>query len=220
MRSHDALRSDMAALAEFFTTLQVQLERLDEPLSPKQVAAATRFAQSFLHFMRLHHTQEEEVVFPYYATRFRSLEKPAAAAHAAVDVRANDFDGALSALLDAPTLVEQLAAFAPAQKAFDELHRLAASHFRQEELETLQLMRRYFTPEEVDQHVTRKLFKNLDEEAMGTFFRPLNSQQREVFAARMHPFPQLIQRWRLFAQARRFEREVWLPFERYCLHGN
>eukprot|EP00887_Chlorella_sp_A99_P003679 scaffold7.g3679.t1 len=225
VRSHDALRSDMAALAEFFTTLQVQLERLDEPLSPKQVAAATRFAQSFLHFMRLHHTQEEEVVFPYYATRFRSLEKPAAAAHAAVDVRANDFDGALSALLDAPTLVEQLAAFAPAQKAFDELHRLAASHFRQEELETLQLMRRYFTPEvhacvwEVDQHVTRKLFKNLDEEAMGTFFRPLNSQQREVFAARMHPFPQLIQRWRLFAQARRFEREVWLPFERYCLHG-
>ena len=102
-----------------------------------------------------------------------------------------------------------------AQTVFIQLRALCEEHFRDEEEEAMPLMRRHFTPKEIERNVVQKIMRSMDGEGVGAFLRPMSKAERRAFA-RQEGIPFFI-RWILFRHAAKYERNVWQPFQRECL---
>lgn len=102
------------------------------------------------------------------------------------------------------------------QADFVRLRSMIEPHLREEEQEVLPLMRRHFTPQEIEKHVVSKIMRSLDGESIGVFLRALSREERRAFMKQEHiPF---FVRWILNHHAAKYERRVWRPFQRLCLH--
>jgi uncharacterized membrane-anchored protein YjiN (DUF445 family) len=88
-------------------------------------------------------------------------------------------------------------------------------HLREEEQEVLPLMRRHFTPQEIEKNVVQKIMRSMDGQSVGVFLRALSREERRAFMRQEHiPF---FVRWILNHQAAKYERTVWRPFQQLCL---
>ena len=101
------------------------------------------------------------------------------------------------------------------QDVFAALQSMLLEHLREEEEEAMPLMRRHFTPKEIERNVVQKIMRSMDGEGVGAFLRPMSKAERRAFA-RQEGIPFFI-RWILFRHAAKYERNVWQPFQRECL---
>ncbi|PSC69312.1 hypothetical protein C2E20_7167 [Micractinium conductrix] len=211
--AHNALRSDMAALAEMLSRAQAQLAAGKE-LSAAQRAAATKYFECFLKFMHHHHHNEEEFVMPFMAARCPVPDKVASDHKELLDLLER-LEGEMQALLASEATAAEAAARAEAASAtLARFRDLCEEHLREEEQELLPLLRKHFTPKEF-KPVVDKILRSMDGYATGAFFHPMQPVQRKAFA-RQEGIPFFIG-WILSYQTYKYERNVWQPFQRECL---
>lgn len=151
-----------------------------------------------------------ELYFPLLRTRFEVPAKQSADHRRIVGLmqeccaRVAALRGAVAAA-DAATELEAL------QAPFGQLRRLCEEHFREEEAQTLPLIRANFAPEEVTPTAKQiaKAYALLD---MGNYLRPMTPAQRTAWMSRVG-MPFFVQ-WIMLLQVWRYDRAVVQPLER------
>ena len=75
--------------------------------------------------------------------------------------------------------------------------------------------RKVVTPKEYKALVVMPIVKSMTPRDNGSMFRPMDADTRRAFA-RQEGIP-FFARWIMFAQVRRYERELLAPFQQHCL---
>lgn len=201
--SHDALRLDLQDMQRLLDSLSSQAAA-GRPLQPWQLKAALHAWRYHEHMLRVHHQTEEELYFPLLRTRFEVPQKQSAdhegilklmqACSAGFDAAAQAFDTAAAA-----KAVESL------RQQFGQFRRLCEAHYREEEVETLPLIRRHFTPDEI-RPTAKKISKAYGLLDMGNYLRPMTPEQRTAWMTRVG-MPWAVQ-WLMALQVWRYQRAV------------
>ncbi|KAL4443791.1 hypothetical protein ABPG75_011528 [Micractinium tetrahymenae] len=203
--SHDALRLDLADLQRLLDALAAQAAA-GRPLQRAQVEAAAAAWRYFEHMLGVHHDTEEELYFPLLRTRFEVPQKQSAD-HRRILGLMQECDAKITAVQGVRAAADAAVQMEALRASFSQLRQLCEQHFREEEAETLPLIRAHFAPAEVTPTAKKiaKAYALLD---MGNYLRPMTPAQRTAWMSRVG-MPFFIQ-WLMLLQVWRYERTTGL----------
>ncbi|PSC71488.1 hypothetical protein C2E20_5000 [Micractinium conductrix] len=207
--SHDALRLDLSDLERLVDALQVAAAA-GRPPSAEQLAVARAAWQYHAHMLTVHHDTEEELYFPLLRTRFAVPDKQSADHQSIVGLMQECGRGfkAAGGAAGTPAAAAKLEAL---RASFRRFKSLCEAHYREEEAETLPLIRQHFAPEEVTP-TAKMIAKAYNLRDMGNYLRPMTPEQRTAWMTRVR-MPFFVQ-WLMQLQVWLYDRQVVQPLER------
>ncbi|KAI7839309.1 hypothetical protein COHA_007007 [Chlorella ohadii] len=209
--SHDALRLDMEDLQRLLDALSAQARALcNRWCHVGRPELAWRY---HAHMLTVHHDTEEQLYFPLLRTRFEVPDKQSAD-HDRILQLIKECDAKFdAAAADPAAAAQQLGSL---KASFDQFRKLCTEHYREEEVDTLPLIRRHFTPEEV-RPTARQISKAYGLMDMGNYLRPMTPEHRTAWMTRVKmPLPV---QWIMALQVWRYHRAVVDPLERAIAHA-
>lgn len=210
--SHDALRLDMEDLQRLLDALSAQVAA-GRPLEKWQLEAAQGAWRYHAHMLTVHHDTEEQLYFPLLRTRFEVPDKQSAD-HERILQLIKECDAKFdAAAADPAAAAQQLGSL---KASFEQFRKLCTEHYREEEVDTLPLIRRHFTPEEV-RPTAKKISKAYGLMDMGNYLRPMTPEHRTAWMTRVK-MPTPVQ-WIMALQVWRYHRAVVDPLERAIAHA-
>lgn len=206
--AHKCLTVHMKELERGFDAFSLQL-RAGKPLSQAQADSTKAFWGIFDTFLHQHHHSEEHICIPYMKARVDIREK-VSAEHTELIGLLDECRVLLTSFLEAHEPQDALATLEELSAKFKSLTDLSISHFEEEEQELVIPLRKAFTPLEVKENITEKIFKGVPLSAHAPFFRTLSKTDRlEIYAAEKMPF---FVPWLINFAVYRHTKKVYMPY--------
>jgi len=143
---HVAIRVDMENIKTAVGQTLAQLKD-SKPLSAWQVRYWQKYFANFYDIVHMHHENEEEIMFPFIATKVQ-LPPKMSADHQTLTATLVKCRALVQGLREGGALADDTATFQQLKDSFESLMTLMAEHLDEEEEVGLPLLRKHFTMHE------------------------------------------------------------------------